>query len=103
MKYLMRRTKTLSAGAVESGTAVSLEQGDILELKLDLPDSQQVSVMAKVAKFSESLEGTPINSVVMQFVTLKPEDHDRIETFLCENIESPAVVKGNGRDKDSVN
>ena len=91
MKYLMRRPKTLSAGAVEFGTTVSLEQGDILELKLDLSESQPVSVMVRVAGFSKSLGGTPVNSVVMQFVALKPEDHDRIETFLSQNTVSPSV------------
>ncbi len=91
MKYLIRRTKTLSAGAVEFGTTVSLEQGDILELKLDLSESQQVSVMVRVAGFSESLEGTRVNSVVVQFLALKPEDHNRIETFLDQNTVSPSV------------
>ena len=66
VKYVMRRTKTLSSSAVESGTTVSLDQGDILEVKLDLSESQQVSVIAKLVKVSESLEGTPINSVVLQ-------------------------------------
>ncbi len=94
MKYLMRRMKTLSAGAVELGTTVSLEQGDILELKLDLSESQQVSVMARVAGFSGSLEGTPVNSVVLQFIVSKPGDHDRIETFLSQNTESQSQ---NGR------
>ncbi len=84
VKYLMRRTKTLSAGAVEFGTTVSLEQGDILELKLDLSESQQVSVMVRVAGFSESLEGTPVNSVVVQFLALKPEDHNQLKTFFSE-------------------
>jgi len=84
VKYLMRRIKSLSAGAVELGTTVSLEQGDILELKLDLSESQQVSVMARVARFSESLEGTSVNSVVVQFIASKPGDHDRIETFLSQ-------------------
>ena len=88
MKYLMRRIKSLSADAVELGTTVLLEQGDILELKLDLSESQQVSVMARVARFSESLEGTPVNSVVVQFIASKPGDHDRIETFLSQNTES---------------
>jgi len=84
VKYVMRRTKTLSSSAVDSGTTVSLDQGDILELKLDLSESQQVSVIAKLVKVSESLEGTPINSVVLQIIALKPEDHDRIETFLSQ-------------------
>ncbi len=80
----MRRMKTLSAGAVELGTTVSLEQGDILELKLDLSVSQQVSVMARVARFSKSLKATPVNSVVVQFLALQPEDRDRLETFLSQ-------------------
>ena len=85
MKYVMRRTKTLSSSAVESGTTVSLDQGDILEVKLDLSESQQVSVIAKLVKVSESLEGTPINSVVLQIIALKPEDHDRVGKFLNVN------------------
>ena len=44
--------------------------------------------MARVAGFSESLEGTPVNSVVVQFIVSKPGDHDRIETFLSQNTES---------------
>ena len=87
------KTKTLSAGAVQFETAVSLKQNEILDLKLYLSESQQVSVMGKVTRFSESLEGTPVNSVVVRFLALKPEDHDRIETF----------VGGNGKDKDSAN
>ncbi len=77
-------TKTLSADAVLFDTAVSLEQGDLLELKLYLSESQQVSVMGKVTRFSESLEGTPVNSVVVRFLALKPEDHNQLETFLSQ-------------------
>ncbi len=65
-------------------TAVSLEQGDLLELKLYLSESQQVSVMGSVTRFSESLEGSPVNSVVVRFLALKSEDHDRLETFLSQ-------------------
>ena len=77
-------TKTLSADAVLFDTAVSLEQGDLLELKLYLSESQQVSVMASVTRLSESLEGTPVNSVVVRFLALKPEDHNQLETFLSQ-------------------
>ena len=78
------KTKTLSAGAAEFATEVSLEQREILELKLYLSESQQVSAVARVARFSKSLEGTPVNSVVVRFLALQPEDHDRIETFLSQ-------------------
>ncbi len=82
------KTKTLSTGAVEFATAVSLEQREILELKLYLSESQQVSVMVRVTRFSKSLEGTPMNSVVVRFLALKPEDHNRLETFLSQNTGS---------------
>jgi len=78
------KTKTLSTGAVEFATDVSLEQREILELKLNLSESQQVSVMARVARFSKSLKATPVNSVVVQFLALQPEDRDRLETFLSQ-------------------
>ena len=78
------KTKVLSSGAVEFETPVSLEQREILELKLNLSESQQVSVMARVARFSKSPEGTPLNSVVVRFLALKSEDHDRLETFLSQ-------------------
>ncbi len=78
------KTKTLSTGAVEFATDVSLEQREILELKLNLSESQQVSVMARVASFSKSLKATPVNSVVVQFLALQPEDRDRLETFLSQ-------------------
>ena len=78
------KTKTLSSGAVQFDTAVSLEQSDLLELKLYLSESKQVSVMASVTRLSESLEGTPVNSVVVRFLALKPEDHNQLETFLSQ-------------------
>lgn len=78
------KTKTLSTGAVEFATDVSLEQREILELNLNLSESQQVSVMARVARFSKSLKATPVNSVVVQFLALQPEDRDRLETFLSQ-------------------
>ena len=78
------KTKTLSAGAAEFATEVSLEQREILELKLYLSESQQVSAIARVARFSQSLEGTPVNSVAVQFLALQPENHDQLETFLSQ-------------------
>ncbi len=77
-------TKTLSADAVLFDTAVSLEHGDLLELKLYLSESQQVSVMGIVTRFSESLEESPINSVIVRFLALKPEDHNQLKTFFSE-------------------
>ena len=78
------KTKTLSADAVQFDTAVSLEQGNLLDLKLYLSESQQVSVMGIVTRFSESLEESPINSVIVRFLALKPEDHNQLKTFFSE-------------------
>jgi len=78
------KTKTLSADAVQFDTAVSLEQGNLLDLKLYLSESQQVSVMGSVTRFSDSLEGSPINSVIVRFLALKPEDHNQLKTFFSE-------------------
>ncbi len=78
------KTKTLSTGAVEFATDVSLEQREILELKLNLSESQQVSVMGIVTRFSESLKESPINSVIVRFLALKPEDHNQLKTFFSE-------------------
>jgi len=79
------KTKTLSAGAVDFATELSLEQREILELKLYLSESQSVSTMGKVVRVDKE---TSTNVIAVQFLALKPEDHDRIETFLSQNTAS---------------
>ncbi len=79
------KTKTLSAGAVQFDTAVSLEQREILELQLYLSESQPVSTMGKVVRVDKE---TSTNVIAVQFLALKPKDHDRIEAFLSQNTVS---------------
>ena len=80
-KVFNAKTKTLSAGAAEFETGVSLELDDLLDLKLYLVPSQQISTIGAVTR---SLKETPVNSVVLQFLGLKPEDQDRIQEFLSQ-------------------
>ena len=78
-------TTIISAGAVEFETEVTLEDGEILELQIYLSESQQVSTTGQVSPTGKVIrvnKKTSINSVVVRFLALNPEDHDRLETFL---------------------
>ncbi|HAJ57355.1 MAG TPA: hypothetical protein DCL35_06260 [Candidatus Omnitrophica bacterium] len=77
-------TANLSAGGILFFAGETINVGGIVELKLELPDSQEpVSCLAKVVRVEEIEEGKKYH-IAIQFLDITSSDRMRVDKFVLE-------------------